>query len=71
MIAPLHTDGPVAVSQDGTRLFTCVGEEALMTDLRDGKELCRFLGVRRVLHSVISMQFDTSFRTPNLSLRFA
>lgn len=46
MIAPLHTEGPVAVTQDGTRLFTCVGDEALMTDLKEGKEICRFAGVR-------------------------
>ncbi|KZT08671.1 WD40 repeat-like protein [Laetiporus sulphureus 93-53] len=44
VIAPLHTEGPVAVTQDGTRLFTCVGEEALMTDLKEGKEICRFAG---------------------------
>lgn len=45
MIAPLHTAGPVAVTQDGSKLFTCVGEEALLTDLQAGKEICRFSGV--------------------------
>ncbi|CCM03751.1 uncharacterized protein FIBRA_05897 [Fibroporia radiculosa] len=44
VIAPLHTEGPVAVTHDGTKLFTCVGEEALMTDVKEGKEICRFAG---------------------------
>ncbi|KAH9913370.1 U3 small nucleolar RNA-associated protein [Fomitopsis serialis] len=44
VIAPLHTEGPVAISQDGTRLFTCVGEEVLMTDIKEGQEMCRFSG---------------------------
>ncbi|KAI0931517.1 hypothetical protein AcW1_001095 [Taiwanofungus camphoratus] len=44
VIAPLHTAGPVAVTQDGSKLFTCVGEEALLTDLQAGKEICRFSG---------------------------
>ncbi|PCH34214.1 WD40 repeat-like protein [Wolfiporia cocos MD-104 SS10] len=44
VITPLHTDGPVAVTQDGSKLFTCVGEEALMTDLKEGREICRFSG---------------------------
>ncbi|KZT72878.1 WD40 repeat-like protein [Daedalea quercina L-15889] len=44
IIAPLHTEGPVAISQDGTRLFTCVGEEVLMTEIKEGREICRFSG---------------------------
>ncbi|TFY64923.1 hypothetical protein EVJ58_g2288, partial [Rhodofomes roseus] len=44
VIAPLHTEGPIAISQDGTRLFTCVGEEVLMTDIKEGREICRFSG---------------------------
>ncbi|OBZ79826.1 putative U3 small nucleolar RNA-associated protein 13 [Grifola frondosa] len=44
VIAPLHTAGPVAVTPDGTRLVTCVGEEALLTDVKAGVEICRFAG---------------------------
>ncbi|KAL6307705.1 U3 small nucleolar RNA-associated protein [Sparassis latifolia] len=44
VIAPLHTAGPVAITQDGTRLVTCVGEEALLTDLTAEQEICRFSG---------------------------
>lgn len=44
-IAPLHTGGPVAVTEDGTRLISCVGEEAILTDLEAGIEICRFVGV--------------------------
>ena len=45
VIAPLHTGGPVALSSDGTRLFTCVDTEAHMTDASDGREMCGFEGV--------------------------
>ncbi|EPQ60264.1 WD40 repeat-like protein [Gloeophyllum trabeum ATCC 11539] len=44
VIAPLHTGGPAAVSQDGTKLVTCVGEEAILTDVKSGQEICRFMG---------------------------
>jgi hypothetical protein len=44
-IAPLHTSGPVAITKDGTRLFTCVAEQALLTDIGSGTEICRFQGV--------------------------
>lgn len=46
VIAPLYTGGPVAVTPDGTRLVTVVGEEAVLTDVREGREICRFAGVR-------------------------
>lgn len=48
VIAPLYTGGPVAVTQDGTRLVTCIGEEAVLTDVREGREICRFAGVRNL-----------------------
>ncbi|THG98544.1 hypothetical protein EW026_g3660 [Hermanssonia centrifuga] len=44
VIAPLYTGGPVAVTQDGNRLVTCVGEEAVLTDVSAGQEICRFAG---------------------------
>ncbi|KAI0756479.1 WD40 repeat-like protein [Daedaleopsis nitida] len=44
VIAPLHTAGPVAITADGSRLVTCVGEDALLTDVKAGVELCRFAG---------------------------
>ncbi|KAH8099818.1 WD40 repeat-like protein [Cristinia sonorae] len=44
VVAPLYTGGPVAVTQDGTRLVTCVGEEAILTDVEKGIEICRFSG---------------------------
>lgn len=45
VIAPLHTSGPVAITKDGTRLITCVGEQVLCTDIASGAEICRFKGV--------------------------
>ncbi|EIW63998.1 U3 small nucleolar RNA-associated protein [Trametes versicolor FP-101664 SS1] len=44
VVAPLHTAGPVAVTPDGSRLVTCVGEDALLTDVKAGVEICRFAG---------------------------
>ncbi|KAI0652383.1 U3 small nucleolar RNA-associated protein [Trametes meyenii] len=44
VVAPLHTAGPVAVTPDGLRLVTCVGEDALLTDVQAGVEICRFAG---------------------------
>ncbi|KDQ63125.1 hypothetical protein JAAARDRAFT_367694 [Jaapia argillacea MUCL 33604] len=41
-IAPLHTAGPVAATVDGSRLVTCVGEEAVLTEVNSGTEICRF-----------------------------
>ncbi|KAI9445056.1 U3 small nucleolar RNA-associated protein [Lactarius indigo] len=43
-IAPLYTGGPVAITQDGLWLVTCVGEQAILTDLESGAEICRFSG---------------------------
>lgn len=47
VVAPLHTAGPVAPTPDGSRLVTCVGEDALLTDIKAGVEICRFAGVSR------------------------
>ena len=46
VIPPLYTGGPVAITSDGNRLVTCVGEEAVLTDVQAGTEICRFVGVR-------------------------
>lgn len=46
MIAPLYTGGPVAVTPDGNKLVTCVGEDVVLTDVKAGIEICRFVGVR-------------------------
>ncbi|KAG1757860.1 U3 small nucleolar RNA-associated protein [Suillus lakei] len=43
-IGPLHTCGSVAVSGDGSRLVTCVAEEAVLTNLLTGEDICRFAG---------------------------
>ncbi|KAI9512888.1 WD40 repeat-like protein [Russula earlei] len=43
-IAPLHTGGPVAIAHNGLWLVTCLGEQALLTDLGSGTEICRFAG---------------------------
>jgi U3 small nucleolar RNA-associated protein 13 len=43
-IGPLHTCGSVAVSGDGSRIVTCVAEEAVLTNILTGEEICRFAG---------------------------
>lgn len=45
-IQPIYTGGSVALSQDGRVLATCVGEDALLTDLATGEELLRVEGRR-------------------------
>lgn len=45
VIEPLYTGGGVCLSEDGQLLATCIGEEALLTDLRTGKRLARIEGV--------------------------
>lgn len=45
VIQPIYTGGSVALSQDGKVLATCLGEEALLTDLNTGEHLARIEGV--------------------------
>lgn len=56
IIQPIYTGGSVALSQDGRILATCLGEDALLTDLATGEELSRIEGVS--LHSCISFHLD-------------
>lgn len=44
-IQPIHTGEGVALDQTGRILATCLGEDALLTDLHTGKELARIEGV--------------------------
>ncbi|KAG9314137.1 U3 small nucleolar RNA-associated protein [Chiua virens] len=41
-IEPLHTSGSVTITLDGSKLVTCLGEEALLTELSSGRLLSRF-----------------------------
>lgn len=41
-IEPLHTSGPVAITSDGSNIVTCVSGEALFTDIKHSRLLCRF-----------------------------
>ncbi|KAJ7459183.1 U3 small nucleolar RNA-associated protein [Mycena galericulata] len=43
-IAPLYTSGPVAATQNGSKIITCIEEHALLTDVPSGIEICRFAG---------------------------
>ncbi|KAI4122868.1 MAG: hypothetical protein LQ347_006355 [Umbilicaria vellea] len=46
-IQPIYTGGDVALDQDGRILATCLGEDALLTDLGTGEQLARIEGVGR------------------------
>ncbi|KZO96248.1 WD40 repeat-like protein [Calocera viscosa TUFC12733] len=44
VLGPLHTGGPVALTADGSRIVTVVGEEARLTSVRTGEVICTFRG---------------------------
>ncbi len=45
-IQPIYTGGDVALDDEGLILATCLGEDALLTDLNTGQLLARIEGVR-------------------------
>lgn len=45
VIQPIYTGGDVALDSEGRLLATCLGEEALLTDLASGELLARIEGV--------------------------
>ena len=45
VIQPIYTGGGVALDKEGQLLATCLGEEALLTDLTTGNLLARIEGV--------------------------
>ncbi len=44
-IQPIYTGGSVSLDQSGRILATCLGEDALLTDLNTGSHLARIEGV--------------------------
>ena len=54
VIEPIYTGGSVALDTTGRILATCLGEDALITDLNTGKQLARIEGVGM---SVTSLSF--------------
>lgn len=44
-IQPIYTGGDVAIDRTGRVLATCLGEEAVLTDLNNGETLARIDGV--------------------------
>lgn len=45
VVEPIHTGGTVAISQDGAVLATCLGEDAVLTDMTSGRRLAKVEGV--------------------------
>ncbi|KAF8634957.1 hypothetical protein AX15_000683 [Amanita polypyramis BW_CC] len=70
-IPPLYTGGPVAVTPDGQRIFTCVGEHALLTSVTTGTVLCSFEGDTQQVTSFCVSPSSTHLVvfTSSLSLR--
>lgn len=54
-IQPIYTGGDVALDREGRILATCLGEEALLTDLSTGKLLARIEGVCKYDHVYIQI----------------
>ena len=44
-IEPIYTGGSVALDRGGRVLVTCLGEEAVLTELNTGRHLARIEGV--------------------------
>ena len=53
VIQPIYTGGDVALEAGGQILVTCLGEDALLTDLNSGKLLARLEGVRNLPVSIL------------------
>ncbi|KAH7923241.1 U3 small nucleolar RNA-associated protein [Leucogyrophana mollusca] len=58
-IAPLHTSGPVAIVSDGSKVVTCVAEDALLTDVVTGIQICRFVGDTQSITSLCVTPSDS------------
>ena len=52
-IEPIYTGGDVSANSDGTLIATCVEEDVLVTDIRDGKPLCRIEGDGEAVTSLV------------------
>jgi U3 small nucleolar RNA-associated protein 13 len=48
-LQPIYSGGSLALSEDGRILAASLGEEVLLTDLTDGKELARVEGDGEVI----------------------
>jgi U3 small nucleolar RNA-associated protein 13 len=57
-IQPIYTGGTVALDDRGRLLATCLGEDAVITDLRSGKLLARIEGVQSL--PIFSIALDLS-----------
>lgn len=53
VIQPLYTGGSVALSDDGKILASCLGEDALISDLGTGEHLARIEGVSLDEHKAL------------------
>lgn len=72
-IQPIYVGGSVSLSRNGRILATCLGEDALLTDLATGTELARIEGVSPGLrwHDISSVSdIDVQNRTGKFSLRY-
>ena len=53
VIEPIYTGGSVDLSQDGKILATCLGDEALLSNLDTGEHLARIEGVSAYYDAVV------------------
>ena len=76
-LQPIYSGGSIALSKDGRILAACSGEDALLTDLKSGRELARVEGVSRpgpsqTIHMLTSvLGWGAHHRPSSDPLRFA
>ncbi|KAH0356055.1 small nucleolar ribonucleoprotein-like protein complex subunit, partial [Aureobasidium melanogenum] len=71
VIQPIYTGGSVALSQDGRILASCLGEDALLSDLATGEHLARIEGDGESI-TTLAMTPDAKYLvlcSRNLSMR--
>jgi U3 small nucleolar RNA-associated protein 13 len=68
VIQPIYTGGSVSLSEDGTIFASCLGEEALLTNISTGAHLARIEGVSvSASISRADLSTDHDYRMANLS----
>ena len=54
ILQPIFTGGDIALDESGAILGSCLGEEAVITDLKSGQVLARVEGVSLPFHAMLS-----------------
>ena len=71
-IQPIYTGGDAVLDREGRILATCLGEEALLTDLSTGELLARIEGVGDILGKSMlpSLKYVIGWRGSNNAFKY-